>query len=119
MKKVVLFSLALCLLALPVNAKKPKLSYKQWFLMERQENKEKQPNDSISLSYRITHTNRYPEWPKSEMFNPQLNFIITLRKIIQKDPFMWTCKNHFWLLMVRLFRYSLTASMSQHKGAQP
>ena len=89
MKKVILFSFALlCMLVMPVNAKKPKLSYKQWFLMERQENKEKQPNDSISLSYRITHTNRYPERPQSEMFNPQIYFIITVRNNTERPVYV-------------------------------
>ena len=41
MKKVILFSLGLCLLALPVNAKKPQLAQLVWFLMERQSNLEK------------------------------------------------------------------------------
>ena len=57
MKKFILLVLAIFLLAVPANAKKQKLAQNVFFLMERQANKEKQPNDSISINYKINYTN--------------------------------------------------------------
>ena len=63
MKKVILFCLALCLLAVPVNAKKPKLSNCLWFVMEKQENLNKQPIDSVCCNYTINNGTAFSYTP--------------------------------------------------------
>ena len=89
MKKLLLLVFATMLLAVHTNAKKPQLAYKQWFLMERQANKEKQPNDSISLSYRITHNSNYPQWgAQYDMSFPQIHLIITVKNNIERPIYV-------------------------------
>ena len=90
MKKVILFSLALSLLALPLNAKKPQLAQLVWFLMERQSNLEKQPNDSITISYKITHGHRMPNRTEKsmEMWYPQPHLVITVLNNSERDIFI-------------------------------
>ena len=64
MKKVILFSLALlCMLVMPVNAKKPKLSNCLWFVMEKQENLNKQPIDSVCCNYTINNGTAFSYTP--------------------------------------------------------
>jgi len=79
MKKVILFSLALCFLALPVNAKKPKLARSVWFLFEKVDNMEKQPNDSVVVSYKTVLGNIWPNNPDEESFWPQPHIIMTIQ----------------------------------------
>ena len=52
MKKLLLFTLVAFLLAVPANAKKPQLARSVWFLFEKVDNMEKQPNDSVVVSYK-------------------------------------------------------------------
>ena len=57
MKRVVLLFLPLLMLCGNVNAKKPRLAKSVWFIMELQADKEKQPNDSIVVGYRMKDQN--------------------------------------------------------------
>ena len=63
MKKVILFSIALCLFGLPICAKKPKSSNCLWFVMEKQEDLNKQPNDSVYCSYTINNGTAFSYTP--------------------------------------------------------
>lgn len=54
MKKVILFSLALCLLAVPASAKKGKPAKAVVFVMEQQKELEKQPNENINVRCTIS-----------------------------------------------------------------
>lgn len=54
MKKVILFSLALCLLAVPASAKKGKPAKAVMFVMEQQKELEKQPNENINVRCTIS-----------------------------------------------------------------
>lgn len=55
MKKLLLLLCPLFLFCGYVNAKQPKLAESVWFLMERQTNMDKQPYDSVIVSYQITN----------------------------------------------------------------
>ncbi len=55
MKKSLFLIISMLLLAITICAKRPHLSNEVWILMERQEYKEKQPNDSILISYKTKH----------------------------------------------------------------
>lgn len=61
-----------------------------WFLMERQADKEKQPNDSVVVTYSIVHTQSFPnQTGKSyEMFYPQPHLIVTIRNNTERDVFV-------------------------------
>lgn len=85
MKRVILYSIALCMLALPLNAKKPKLAQDVFFLMERQINKEKQPNDSISINYKINYTNLNG---KSDGVRFQPHLVITINNNTERTIFI-------------------------------
>lgn len=88
MKKVILFSLALCLLALPVNAKKPQLARSVWFLFEKQDNLEKQPNDSVVVSYKMVMESVYRNDKKYPDFYPQPKIVITIRNKTERAVYV-------------------------------
>lgn len=90
MKKLLLLVLAAFLLALPTNAKKPQPAQLVWFLMERQPNLEKQPNDSIVITYKITHGHRMPNRKEKgmEMWYPQPHMVITVLNNSEREIFV-------------------------------
>ena len=88
MKKLILFSLALCLLAVPVNAKKPKLARSVWFLFEKQDNLEKQPNDSVVVSYKMVMESIYRNDKKYADFYPQPKIVITIRNKTERPVYV-------------------------------
>ena len=53
MKKLLFILLPLSLICNSINAKKPKLARSVWFLLERQDEKQKQPNDSVVTIFKI------------------------------------------------------------------
>ena len=78
MKKFILLVLAIFLLAVPVNAKKPKLARSVWFLFEKQDNLDKQPNDSVVVSYKTEIKGLAPNDPNRSAWNPQPTIIMTI-----------------------------------------
>ena len=78
MKKFILLVLAIFLLAVPANAKKQKLARSVWFLFEKQDNLEKQPNDSVVVSYKAVMKSIYPDDPKYVKF-PQPIIVMTIQ----------------------------------------
>lgn len=78
MKRILLFTLAAFLLATPINAKKPQLARALWFLLERQEDLEKQPNDSVIVTCNVIHAHGYPNEPKFDS-RPTPHFVITIK----------------------------------------
>ncbi|MBO4454251.1 MAG: hypothetical protein J5761_04265 [Paludibacteraceae bacterium] len=56
MKKLFLLVLTACLFVSYVSAKQPKAAKHVWFLMERQQDKEKLPNDSVVVTFQTDHT---------------------------------------------------------------
>lgn len=85
MKKVILFSLALCMLALPANAKKEKAAKVVVFVLEQQKELEKQPNEDINVRCAITHT-PYMQF-KGDWF-PQPHIMITVQNNSERDIYV-------------------------------
>lgn len=85
MKKVILFSLALCLLAVPASAKKGKPAKAVVFVMEQQKELEKQPNEDINVRCAITHT-PYMQF-KGDWF-PQPHIMITVQNHSERDIYV-------------------------------
>lgn len=85
MKKLLLFTFVAFLLAVPANAKKPKLAQDVFFLMERQINKEKRSNDSIRINYKIIYTNLNGQ---SEGVRFQPHLVITVNNKTERTIFI-------------------------------
>lgn len=79
MKKLLLFTFVAFLLAVPANAKKPKLAHSAWFLFEKQDNLERQPNDSIDVSYKVVTKSSFPNLPRQSGLPPQPTIVMTIR----------------------------------------
>lgn len=88
MKKFILLVLAIFLLAVPANAKKPKLARSVWFLFEKQDNLEKQPNDNVVVSYKTVLGNIWPNNPDEESFWPQPHIIMTIQNKTEQAVFV-------------------------------
>lgn len=77
MKKYILIVLAMFLLVVPTNAKKPQLSNSLWFVMEKQQDLCKQPNDSIICNIGLYNILKY--------YNGQFIYIPYLLIIIRNE----------------------------------
>lgn len=88
MKKLLLLVFATMLLAVPTNAKKPQLARSVWFLFEKQENMEKQPNDSVTVSYKIVSESIYRNDKKYPDFYPQPKIVITIRNKTERPVYV-------------------------------
>ena len=75
-------------MALPVNAKKPQLARSVWFLFEKQDNLEKQPNDSVVVSYKMVMESVYRNDKKYPDFYPQPKIVITIRNKTERAVYV-------------------------------
>lgn len=78
MKKLLLITFAVFMLAIPANAKKAQLARALWFLLERQDDLEKQPNDSVIVTFNVIHAHGYPNEPKFDS-RPTPHFVVTIK----------------------------------------
>lgn len=88
MKKLHLFVLAAFMLAAPANAKKPQLARSVWFLFEKMDNMEKQPNDSVVVSYKMVMESVYRNDKKYPDFYPQPKIVITIRNKTERAVYV-------------------------------
>lgn len=95
MKKIFLLTLTACLVFSYTEAK-PKYADVVWFMMERQTDLEKVPNDSIIVSYGIVYERRYPNQHSKyyEMCYPLPHLAIIIQNKTERDIFVDLQKSH-------------------------
>lgn len=87
MKKLLLLILPLFFLCGFTHAKKPKLARALWFLMERQDQLEKQPNDSVVVTYNVVHSHAYPNYPNFDS-RPTPHIVITVKNRTERTVYV-------------------------------
>ena len=116
MKKLLLLVFATMLLAVPTNAKKPQLARSVWFLFEKQENMEKQPNDSVTVSYKIVSESIYRNDKKYPDFYPQPKIVITIRNKTERVVYV-DLQQSFIIINEELYPLYLPTSEVQSQSS--
>lgn len=88
MRKLLLLIFAAFLLVLPTNAKKPQLARSVWFLFEKQENMEKQPNDSVMVTYKTVMKSIYPNDQNYSTWYPQPVIVMTIQNKCERGIYV-------------------------------
>ena len=99
MKKLLLLILPLFLFCGNNYAKKPKLARSVWFLFEKQDGLEKQPNDSVVVSYKTVMKSCFPNDPEDGWI-PQPHIVIIVQTLLSTKK--WTIKNLSQIITVHL-----------------
>ena len=88
MKRLFVLALTACLLCGYVEAKSPKLADNDvvWFLMERQPDKEKQPNDSVVVKFGTKHI--FNDYYVSKVYYPVPHLMITIQNNTERTIYV-------------------------------
>lgn len=91
MKRLILLLLPLLFIGFNADAaKKPKWASLVWFLMDRQMEKEKQPNDSVVINCKFIHGHRCPNLSDDVygMYYPQPHVVISILNNTERDIYV-------------------------------